>query len=281
MKIGWIGLGKMGSPMSQRLIKAGHAVTVFNRTKAKAAQFIQQGIATVSSPAELTDQTDVVFLMVSDDAAIREIFTGKDGLLSETVKGKVFVNMSTVSPTVSKEMYALCKEKGADYIDAPVSGSVKPAEDGTLVVIVGGDENVYEKVKPLLNELGRLSVYVGSCGMGNATKLAVNTFLGIITQGLAEVTLFAQQQGIAKSDLLAIITNSAMASPFVKMKADAILQDNFHAAFALKHLAKDLRLAKDEGLDTPLGNTVYHSYQNAELKNLADEDIIAIMKYLE
>ena len=281
MKIGWIGLGKMGTPMSQRLIKAGYSVTLFNRTKEKENQFVQQGITTASSPKELINQTDVVFLMVSDDAAIREILNGKEGLFSGSVKGKIFVNMSTVSPTVSKEIYALCKEKDADYIDAPVSGSVKPAEDGTLVVIIGGDENVFEKVKSLLNELGRLSVYVGSCGMGNAAKLAVNTFLGIITQGLAEVTLFAQQKGITKEDLMTIITNSAMASPFVKMKADAILQDNFNAAFALKHLAKDLRLAKDEGLNTPLGNTVHESYQNAELKNLADKDIIAIMKYLE
>jgi 3-hydroxyisobutyrate dehydrogenase len=280
MKIGWIGLGNMGAPMSRRLLNAGYAVTVYNRTKTKEAQFVQQGIASAPSPQELITVSDVVFLMVSDDAAVRELFNGAEGLFSRSVQGKIFINMSTVSPAVSKELYALSKEKGAEYIDAPVSGSVKPAEDGTLVIIVGGDKYVYEKVKPLLSVLGRVSVYVGPSGMGNTAKLAVNTFLGIVTQGLAEVTLFAQQQGIATEDVLTIITNSAMASPFVKMKSDALLQNNFHAAFALKHLAKDLRLARAEGLQTPLGESVYQSFQDAEKKNLAEEDIIAIIKYL-
>jgi 3-hydroxyisobutyrate dehydrogenase len=281
MKIGWIGLGNMGNPMSQRLIKAGYDVQVYNRTKEKEEHFKQQGILTAATPRELISATDVLFIMVSDDAAIRELFCGGEGLLKGEIAGKIIVNMSTVSPTISREMSALCTQHGGDYLDAPVSGSVKPAEEGTLVVIAGGDREVFEKVKPLLDQLGRLSVYVGECGAGNAAKLAVNTLLGIITQGLAEVTLFAGQKGIRKEDLLTIITNSAMASPFIKMKSDAILQNNFDAAFALRHLAKDLRLAKAEGMDEPLGNAVYQSYQDAEKANLADEDIIAIMKYMQ
>ena len=280
MKIGWIGLGKMGNPMSQRLIKAGFAVQVYNRTKEKEVFFKQQGIATASTPRSLISETDVVFIMVSDDAAIRELFSGTNGLLKGNLRGKTIVNMSTVSPSISREMSALCAEQGGDYLDAPVSGSVKPAEEGTLVVIAGGDRKVFEKVKPLFDQLGRLSVYVGECGAGNTAKLATNAFLAIITQGLAEVTLFAEQKGIRKEDLFTILTNSAIASSFIKMKSDAILQDNFNAAFTLRHLAKDLRLAKAEGLDEPLGNTTYHSYQEAEQGNLADEDIIAIMKYL-
>jgi 3-hydroxyisobutyrate dehydrogenase len=281
MKIGWIGLGNMGNPMSQRLIKAGYEVQVYNRTKEKEEHFKQQGILTAATSCELINATDVLFIMVSDDAAIRELFCGVEGLLKGEITGKIIVNMSTVSPTISREMSALCTQHGGDYLDAPVSGSVKPAEEGTLVVIAGGDREVFEKVKPLLDQLGRLSVYVGECGAGNAAKLAVNTLLGIITQGLAEVTLFAGQKGIRKEDLLTIITNSAMASPFIKMKSDAILQNNFDAAFALRHLAKDLRLAKAEGMDEPLGNAVYQSYQDAEKANLADEDIIAIMKYMQ
>ncbi len=281
MKIGWIGLGKMGNPMSQRLIKAGYVVQVYNRTKEKEMLFKQQGITTAATPRALISETDVVFIMVSDDAAIRELFGGADGLLKGNLRGKIIVNMSTVSPSISREMSVLCAEQGGDYLDAPVSGSVKPAEEGTLVVIAGGDRKVFEKVKPLFDQLGSLSVYVGECGAGNTAKLATNAFLGIITQGLAEVTLFAEQKGIRKEDLFSILANSAMASPFVKMKSNAILQDNFNAAFALRHLAKDLRLAKAEGLDEPLGNIVYQSYQEAEKTNLADEDIIAIIKYLQ
>ncbi|MBB3187524.1 NAD(P)-dependent oxidoreductase [Microbacter margulisiae] len=281
MKIGWIGLGNMGNPMSQRLIKAGYDVTVYNRSKDKTDYFRQQDVLVVDSPRELINATDMVFVMVSDDAAIRALFTGKEGLLEGAANGKIIINMSTVSPSISREMSALCSARGCDYMDAPVSGSVKPAEDGTLVIIAGGDKDVFDKVKPLFDHLGRLSVHVGGCGAGNTAKLAVNTLLGIITQGLAEVTLFAGQKGICEEDLFMIIANSALASPFIKMKSDAILQDNFKAAFALRHMSKDLRLAKAEGMDEPLGNVAYQSFQDAERAGLADEDIIAIIKHLE
>lgn len=281
MNIGWIGLGNMGIPMVKQLISAGCKVSVYNRTKGKEKLLNNQKIETVSSPLELTKHADIILLMVSDDAAVMEVFTASDGLLNGNTVGKIFVNMSTVSPGISKEMEAQCKQQHCYYLDAPVSGSVKQAEDGALVIMVGGNKLAYDRVKPLFDSLGKLSLHLGPCGAGNSAKLAVNTLLGIITQGLAEVVLFAKQMNVNPEDLLAIVGNSAMGSPYIEIKGEALLNGNYQAAFALKHLAKDLRLAGNSGLNSPLGALVSQLFQKAELAGLGEKDVIAISKYLD
>jgi len=279
-KIGWIGLGTMGNPMSQQLIKAGYAVTVYNRTKEKEDAIKAQGATTAPSPSALIQQTDVVIIMVSDDKAIKDIFYGDDGLLGAKISGKVIINMSTVSPAISKEVAAKCLDQGNHYLDAPVSGSVKQAQEGTLVVIVGGDVTAFEQVKPILEKLGKLAMLVGDNGAGNVAKLAINTLLGIAAQGLAEAVILARNNGIDPNDLTTLINNSALGSVFGKIKGDAIVNDNYQAAFALKLIAKDLRLAKDIGLSTPLGEAVYQTFQQAE-GEYGNEDIIAIIKQVD
>jgi 3-hydroxyisobutyrate dehydrogenase len=279
-KIGWIGLGKMGIPMSQQLIKAGYGVGVFNRSKEKEEALKARGATAVSSPAELLQQSDVVIIMVSDDQAVREIFTGDQGLLSAKVEGKIVINMSTVSPGISKEMAALCRDRNNDYIDAPVSGSVKQAEEGQLVIMAGGEENVFQKVKPILKRLGKLAMRVGATGAGNAAKLAMNTLLGFHAQGLAEAVVFAGQNKISPEDFITLVNSSALGNVFTKIKGDAIIKNNYQAAFALKHIAKDLRLAKAEGLATPLGEVAFETFQQAE-PALGEEDIIAIIKQID
>jgi 3-hydroxyisobutyrate dehydrogenase len=278
-KIGWIGLGNMGIPMSQQLIKAGYPVTVYNRSKEKEASLKATGVAIASSPNELIQQTDIVFIMVSNDEAISEIFNGDSGLLSAKTTGKIIINMSTVSPGISKQMAALCREQGNDYLDAPVSGSVKQAQEGQLVIMAGGLPETFERVKPLLEVLGKLAILVGDTGAGNSAKLAINTLLGFHAQGLAETVLFAQQNNIKTEDMLTIINNGAMSNVFAKIKGDAILNDNYQAAFALKHIAKDLRLAKAEGLNSPLAQAAYQTFQAAEAEH-GDEDIIAVIKQI-
>jgi 3-hydroxyisobutyrate dehydrogenase len=279
-KIGWIGLGKMGNPMSQQLIKAGYEVRVFNRSKEKEKALTARGAASVPSPAELLQQSDVVIIMVSDDQAIREIFTGDRGLLSAKVAGKIVINMSTVSPGISKEMTSLFKDQSNHYIDAPVSGSVKQAEEGQLVIMAGGEEKLFQKVKPILEQLGKLAMLVGATGAGNAAKLAMNTLLGFQAQGLAEAVVFARQNKIKPDDFITLINSSALGNVFIKIKGEAIVKNNYQAAFALKHIAKDLRLAKAEGLTTPLGEVVFETFQQAE-PVLGEEDIIAIIKQID
>jgi 3-hydroxyisobutyrate dehydrogenase len=278
-KIGWIGLGKMGIPMSQSLIKAGYPVTVYNRSKEKEESLKASGAGVASTPADLIKQTEVVIIMVTDDKAINDIFKGDNGLLNAATTGKIIINMSTVSPAISKEMAAACKQQGNHYLDAPVSGSVKQAQEAQLVIMAGGDESIFEKVKPIFEKIGRMAMRVGNTGAGNTAKLVINTLLGIHAQGLAEAAVFAERNGIKDTDLMTLINNSALGSPFIKIKGEAIVNNNFNAMFSLSNIAKDLRLAKDIGLSTPLGKVTYQTFQDAE-PALGNEDIIAVYKQI-
>ncbi len=277
--IGWIGLGNMGIPMCKNLLNAGYKLYVYNRTAAKEQELNRQGAQAATSPASLMHQCNIVFLMVSDDQATRDLITGKDGLLSSNSRDCIIINMSTVSPSVSMKMAEACKPYNHHYIDAPVSGSVKQAEEGQLVIMAGGDKPSFEKVKLLLEILGKLVLHLGDTGSGNTAKLAINTLLAIQAQGLAEAVLLAEKNGIETGQLMELINNSAIGNVFLKIKGNAITSKQYKAAFALKHIAKDLRLAKDIGLDTPLGKVAHDSFQQASVKT-GEEDIIAIIKSL-
>lgn len=280
IKIGWIGLGLMGTPMSQQLLKAGYPLTVYNRSKDKEAGLKEQGANTALSPKELLDQSDVIVIMVTDDMAIRDVFDGEAGLLAGKGDGKVIINMSTVSPAISKEMAQQCKAHGLSYLDAPVSGSIKQAETAQLVIMVGGEKSVFEKVKPVLETIGKLALNVGDTGAGNAAKLAINTLLSFYTQGLAEALILAKNNGIEPQVLLELLGNAAIANPYTKLKGEAVVNNNFKAAFSLKNIVKDLKLSRDIGLTTPLGKTALATFEAASQKH-GDEDLIAIYKYLD
>jgi 3-hydroxyisobutyrate dehydrogenase len=279
-KIGWIGLGLMGNPMSQQLIKAGYPLTVYNRSKDKEATLKEQGADTAATPKQLLQQSDVVIIMVTDDKAIREIFTDADGLLSAGVTEKIIINMSTVSPAINKEMAELCKQQGNYFLDAPVSGSVKQAETAQLVVMAGGEAGVFDKAKPVLEKLSKMVLNVGATGSGNAAKLAINTLLSFHAQGLAEAIILAKKNGIEADVLLSMLNNTALANPFMKLKGEAILNNVYQPAFSLKNLLKDLKLAEDIGLDTPLGKAAIKSFEDAGTE-FGDEDLIAIYKHLD
>ncbi len=278
--IGWIGLGNMGMPMAGQLIKAGYEVCVFNRTKDKMGELEKAGASVAATPKSLLEKVDILILMVSDDAAIRQIFESEEGLLAADTSGKIVINMSTVSPAISREMNEKSKRKGNHYLDAPVSGSVKQAETGQLVIMVGGDEDIYESAKPVFEKLGKLSLRVGASGAGNQAKLAINSLLALYTQGLAETILFANENGIQTGDLLKLINNAAIGNIFTSIKGDAILNDNYQAAFALKHIVKDLRLAKAEGISSPLATTALETFEDAEA-TYGEEDLIAVIKSLK
>ena len=273
-------MGNMGTPMVSQLIEAGYPVTIYNRSKNKTVGLEKAGAAVATSPKSLLEAVDVAILMVSDDNAIKQIFESAQGLLSAGTKGKIIINMSTVSPGISKEMFLKSKQKGNDYLDAPVSGSVKQAQTGQLVIMVGGEMDVYEKVKPILEKLGKLNIRVGEIGTGNHAKLAINSLLALYTQGLAETVLFAGKNGVKTDDLLNLISNAAIGNTFTRIKGDAILNDNYKAAFALKHIVKDLRLAKDEGISSPLAQTALTTFENAEAE-YGEEDLIAVIKSLK
>jgi 3-hydroxyisobutyrate dehydrogenase len=280
LKIGWIGLGIMGSPMASSLIKKGYDLTVYNRDHKKSLNLQSQGAAIANDPASLISNVDIVVIMVTNDEAIKEIFEGENGLLSVHTKERTIINMSTVSPEISIRMEKICNENGNFYIDAPVSGSVKQATEATLVIIAGGDKKTFENVKPVLESIGKLAIHVGEVGSGNRVKLIVNTFLAIQAQALSEAMSFADDLQVDKSELMTILNNSALASPFIKIKGDAILDGNFKPAFSLNNIVKDLQLAEDIGLNYPLGKTALRSYQSAA-HEYGEDDIISIFNSLK
>ncbi len=280
LKIGWAGLGNMGMPMAKNIIKAGFEVSAFNRTKSKTLELTEAGAIAVDSPKQLTKSCDVIITMLSDDEAVKQIFEGQDGLFCDGVEEKLFVDMSTVAPATSCYLSAACVQKGASFLEAPVSGSVKPAQDGSLIILAAGNKENYEKAKPIFDVMGKLSLYLGGAGTGSAAKLAINYLLGLNLQGLAETILFAEKNGVNKQDMLTIINESACGNGITKLKSVSILNDDYTAAFALKHLVKDLRLGKEAGLQSPLINPLANTYNKAKENGYGDEDVMAIIKYL-
>ena len=281
LKLGWIGLGNMGNPMVMNLLKAGFEVMVFNRTKGKEAPIIQAGATAAQHPIELMAKCDVIITMLSNDDAVKEVFEGTHGLLSKQNSGKLIINMSTVSPETSRYLAKKCSDQEVQFIDAPVSGSVKPAQDGTLVILVGSTTTNFELAKPIFDVLGKVAIHVGDAGVASSAKLAINYLLGLNLQGLAETVLFAESNGVSKEDMLQIINAGACGNGITTIKTTSILNDSYPAAFALKHLVKDLRLAKEAGLDSPLIHPLYDSYATAEKEGLGDQDVMAILSSLK
>ena len=283
MKIGFIGLGNMGVPMVKNLIKAGYQVTVYNRNKEKANIFAQEhGIKAVEAPADLLPVADVIISMLSDDDAVRSVYAGEDGIFSASDgKALVVIDMSTVAPETTRALAAQAETAGISYIDAPVSGSVKPATDAQLVIMAGGKPEVFEKIKPILLSLGKSATLLGDHGSGNVAKLAINLFLGITIQGLSESVVFAAQHGIEAAALLPLINESAVGSGITKIKTTNIINRDFSPAFALKLLRKDIRLAENMGLQTPAGLTLAKTLQAAIENGFAEEDMVAIFKQVE
>jgi 3-hydroxyisobutyrate dehydrogenase len=278
-RIGWIGLGNMGTPMARNLLKAGFPLTVYNRTASRAAPFVASGATLVTHPGELWGRSDIIITMVADDAALKSIYAESGGLLEGAIPGKIVIDMSTVSPATTRELAGLLAEKGVEYLDAPVSGSVKPAEEGQLVIMVGGKRPVYEAVLPVFERLGKKSFLLGDQGAGNSAKLAINLLLAFNVQGLAESVLFAQENGIARKDMLGVINESALANGLIRLKIPSIEKNQYQPAFALKLLAKDLRLAKEQGLHTPGGLVLEESFREAT-HEWGEQDMMAILPFL-
>lgn len=277
-KIGWIGLGHMGTPMSLNLVKAGFNVSVYNRSTDKMKDVTDKGAKGITDVNDLCNNCDIIFVMVSDDNAVKNVFSE---LLKNNVEGKLFINMSTVAPETSKYVAEQCRQKKASFLEAPVSGSVKPATEGTLVILAAGDKKDYEKAIPLFEKLGKLSLHLGDTGKGSIAKLAINYYLAITIQGIAETTLFAQANGLSRETMMLIINESACSSPMSNMKTPSIINGNYPPAFPLKHMAKDVRLVREEGLSSPMSQPVFDAFQQALSEGLGDEDVMAVIKTLE
>jgi 3-hydroxyisobutyrate dehydrogenase len=216
--------------------------------------------------------------MLTNDTAVQEVY-GK--ILEQPISGKLFVDMSTISQDASIDLARKLKEKGATFLDAPVAGSTKPAAEGTLIIMVGGEQTDLERARPYLEKMGKSIKHLGENGKGIAAKLAINYFLSIIYQGLAETILFSDQLGIERSEMLEIINDSASGSGATKVKTPLLVEGNYTAAFALDLMLKDIRLAQQAGAAYPLLGTLIDTYQAAYEKGLGQLDVIGIIESIK
>jgi 3-hydroxyisobutyrate dehydrogenase-like beta-hydroxyacid dehydrogenase len=255
--LGFIGLGVMGSQMVSRLLDKGHTVTGYNRTRSKAQWLIDKGMKWADSPKAVTAAADVTFAMVTNAAALAAITDGPDGLLAAISKGKTFIDMSTVSPTVSRAVAAKVREKGADMVDSPVSGSVITLQEGKLSVMVGGRTDTFERVKPLLLDIGPKVTHVGDNGVALAMKIAVNLSLAVQMLAFSEGVLLAEKSGIKREVAVDVLVNSAVASPMIKYRGPFVLEQPEEAWFDVNMMQKDMLLAMELGrqLNVPVPTT--------------------------
>jgi len=216
--------------------------------------------------------------MLTNDAAVEEVY-GK--ILEQPISGKLFVDMSTIAQDVSINLANKLKAKGAAFLDAPVAGSTKPAAEGTLIIMVGGEQTDLERARPYLEKMGKSIKHLGENGKGIAAKLAINYFLSIIYQGLAETILFSDQLGIERSEMLEIINDSASGSGATKVKTPLLVEGNYTAAFALDLMLKDIRLAQQAGATYPLLGTLLDTYQKAHENGLGQLDVIGIIESIK
>jgi 3-hydroxyisobutyrate dehydrogenase-like beta-hydroxyacid dehydrogenase len=255
--LGFVGLGVMGSEMVSRLLDKGHTVSGYNRTRAKAERLIKKGMKWADTPRAVCAAADVTFSMVTNEKALDAVMEGPDGILSAVVPGKFLVDMSTVSPHYSRTIAAKVREKGADMIDAPVSGSVITLQEGRLSVMVGGRRETFDRLKPILDEIGPKVTYVGYNGLALSMKIATNLSLAVQMMAFSEGVLLAEKSGITREVAVDVLVNSAIASPMIKYRGPFVLTMPEEAWFDVNMMQKDMMLALDMGraLDVPLPTT--------------------------
>ena len=286
--LGFIGLGTMGGKMVQRLLNAGHTVTGYNRTKARADWLLAKGMLWGDSPRAVTEAADVILSMVSNTEALEAITGGPDGVLAGLQPGrpgKVYIDMSTVSPAASRALSVQVKERGAQMLDAPVSGSAVTLEAGQLSVMVGGDYAVFEAMQPILQDIGPTVDYVGENGLAATMKVAVNLSLPIQILSFSESLLLAEKSGIPREAAMTALLNSVVASPALKYRFPLAVNPPDEPLFDVTMMQKDLMLALDMGreLGVPMPTSaVTNEFLNAaRAQGLADQDFVVLYQVLE
>jgi len=285
MKIGFIGLGTMGSRMAANLQKHGNSLVVFNRTREKAEPLLAGGARWADSPAVLAAQVEVIFTMLATPDAVEEAALGKNGFLPHLERGQMWVDCSSVNPSFSRKVAAEAQSRGIRFLGAPVTGSKEPAAQAKLIFWVGGDAADLEACRPLLQSMGNKIVHCGGPGMGAALKMVMNQLLGTELAAFAEGLILGQSLGLSREVLFEAMFNGPAAAPFVAIKRQRIEAENYaQADFALRWLQKDLHLAAvsayEAGAAMPLTNVAKEIYRLAIREGHGNEDISAIYGYL-
>jgi 3-hydroxyisobutyrate dehydrogenase-like beta-hydroxyacid dehydrogenase len=282
--LGFVGLGVMGSEMVLRLLEKGHTLTGYNRTRSKAARLLDKGMKWAESPREVAAASDFTFSMVTNSPALEMIVEGPDGILAGLAPGKVLIDMSTVNPEFSRSVAVKVRAKAADMVDAPVSGSVITLQEGKLSVMVGGRKDTFDRIMPLLLDIGPKVTYVGDNGLALVMKIAANLSLAVQMLAFSEGILLAEKSGISREVAVEVLTNSAIASPMVKYRGPFVLKLPAEAWFNVNMMQKDMLLALDLGrtLDVPMPTTAITNefLTAARGMNLVHEDFAVLFDVL-
>ncbi|MED6118749.1 Glyoxylate/succinic semialdehyde reductase 2, chloroplastic [Stylosanthes scabra] len=284
-RVGFLGIGIMGSPMAQNLLKAGVDLTVWNRTKSKCEPLISLGAKYMSSPEEVAASCDLTFAMLADPHSAIDVACGNHGAANGMAPGKGYVDVSTVDVDTSKLISQHIKATGALFLEAPVSGSKKPAEDGQLIFLTAGDRNLYETASPLLDIMGKSKFYLGDVGNGAAMKLVVNMIMGSMMASFSEGLLLSQKVGLDPKVLVEVVSQGAISAPMYSIKGPSMIQSVYPTAFPLKHQQKDMRLAlglaESVSQATPIAAAANELYKVAKSHGLSDEDFSAVIEALK
>ena len=281
MRIGFLGLGIMGRPMAQNLAKAGHDVKVWNRTPGRAVN----GAQAVATPKEAAKDAEIVWLCVSDTKAVEQVLFGKDGVVESLRPGAIVVDSSTILPAASLKFAERVRQKGGEFVDAPVTGSKVGAEAGQLIFIVGSRPETFEKLQPLFRVMGKSAVRVGENGKGLAAKLSMNLMIAMTFEGFAEALVLAKKQQVDLEPLLSLINQSMVRSGVVDYKAPFVLSRDFSANFPMRLMHKDIHLmleaAKQNGVKLPGLETVDKVYEDSRREVHSELDYAATLMTLE
>ncbi|STZ76652.1 NAD(P)-dependent oxidoreductase [Bergeriella denitrificans] len=279
--IGWIGIGQMGVPMVNRLLDNGIQVGIYNRSPDKTQALEAKGATAYADIPALLEQHDVIFLMVSDYAAVCDILNDD---IQKLLSGKTIINMSTIAPSENLAVKALVEAAGGRFAEAPVSGSVAPATNGTLLILFGGDADILAPLQPVFSFLGKQTFHFGDVSKGSGAKLVLNSLLGIFGEAYSEAMLMARQFGIDTDTIIEAVGGSAMDSPMFQTKKSLWAEERFPAAFMLKHASKDLNLACSEmaaaGRTLPALESVAESYREAVAAGFGSDDVSGVYQKL-
>ncbi len=282
--LGFVGLGVMGGGMARRLLEAGHEVHGYNRTREKARPLEELGLIVEDSPRAVAETADVVHTMVTNVAALRAVSEGADGILAGLAPGKVWIDHSTAAPSLSRELAERVREVGAEMLDAPVSGSVSTLEEGRLSIMVGGSHEAFDRVEPILGDIGPKVTHVGDNGQALLLKIAINLSLQVQMVAFSEGLLLAEKDGIDRETALEVMLGSVIASPMLKYRAPFVVEQPDEAWFDVDMMQKDMLLALEAGreLDVPMPTTAVSNelLTAARGMGLADKDFAVVYEVL-
>lgn len=245
-RLGWIGTGVMGKSMCGHLMRAGYAMTIYNRSHDKAAELVQQGATLAATPAEVAQSSDVVFVMVGFPHDVRQVILGEDGVLSALKPNGIVVDMTTSSPKLAQEIFHAAQKRGCHSLDAPVSGGDIGAKEARLSIMVGGDREPFERLLPCWNAMGKTIMYQGAAGSGQHTKMVNQILIANNMVGLCEAMLYAYRSGLDPVEVLKSVSSGAAGSWSLSNLAPRVLNNDFAPGFYVEHFVKDMGIALEE-----------------------------------